>query len=188
MNRLARQNFSVRRRRHNSQAGNAILELALVLPFLLFLVMGTAFFGRVFYTSILVNNAARAGASYGIRIPCGVPPCGTAVTGIINAAVQDAHPNLPGFTNANVKNASYYCACPAPEGVLASCFDSTGSVHQCAAPGYGQPQIYVQVDTTYTFNTFGTGANGAPVQVCLPGSLCIPASVTLNGHAQMRAQ
>ncbi len=174
--------FRRQRNRPRHQSGAAILELALVLPFLLLLVLGIGCFGRVFYTSILVNNAARAGAGYGIRFHY------TDTPGMTAAAVADAHINLPSFTNANVTNASFFCACPAPEGQLASCYDSPGVVHQCAEVGYGQPQVYVRVDTQYTFNTFGLGADGNPVQVCLPGNLCLPASVTLQGHALARAQ
>lgn len=170
------------RARHSSQSGSVLLELALVLPFLLLLVLGTTFFGRVFYTSILVNNAARAGAGHGIRFAY------TDTAGMKQAAVDDAHTNLSNFALANVPNATFFCSCPAPEGRLASCWDAPGVVHVCAEPGYGQPQVYVQVDTNYNFNTFGIGADGNPVQVCLLGSLCLPASVTLNGHAVMRAQ
>jgi len=45
--------------------GQSAVELALVTPILIVLLLVAADFGRVFYTSIAVNNAARAGAQYG---------------------------------------------------------------------------------------------------------------------------
>lgn len=45
--------------------GQSAVELALVTPILVVLLLVAADFGRVFYTSIAVNNAARAGAQYG---------------------------------------------------------------------------------------------------------------------------
>ncbi len=180
--RSSARSMSRRHSQRHSQAGSVLVELAMVMPFLLLLVLGVGFFGRVFYTSILVSNAARAGAAHGIRFAY------TDTAGMKRAAVDDAHTNLANFTVANVPTATYYCSCPAPEGRLASCYDAPGVVHTCAEAGYGQPQVYVQVDTAYTFNTFGIGADGNPVQVCLPGTLCIPATVTLNGHALIRAQ
>lgn len=45
--------------------GQSAVELALITPILVVLLLVAADFGRVFYTSIAVNNAARAGAQYG---------------------------------------------------------------------------------------------------------------------------
>ena len=41
------------------------MELAVCLPLLVLMMVGAADFARVFYTSIELNNAARAGAQYG---------------------------------------------------------------------------------------------------------------------------
>jgi len=48
-------------------AGQALVELALVLPVLLLLTIGVIELGRYAYISILVGNAARAGAAYGAQ-------------------------------------------------------------------------------------------------------------------------
>jgi Flp pilus assembly protein TadG len=45
--------------------GQAIVETALLLPILMFLTMGTADLGRIFYYSIAVTNAAREAARQG---------------------------------------------------------------------------------------------------------------------------
>ncbi len=167
--------------RRKSQQGSVLVELSFVLPVFLLIAIAVGYVGRVLYFSIGVTNAARAGAGYGIRERY------TDYSGMRTKAVEDAQANLPGFTTANVPVATHYCECPAPEGRLTSCFDAGGLVHQCAEPGYGPPQVYVRVDTTYTFSAFGTGADGNPVQVCVRDQ-CLPSVMVLNGHAIMRAR
>ena len=48
-----------------SECGSALVELAICLPLLVLTMVGAADFARVFYTSIELNSAARAGAQYG---------------------------------------------------------------------------------------------------------------------------
>ncbi len=55
------------RRRYASDTGSALVEVAVVLPVLVALLVGTADFARVFYTAITLTNAARAGAQYGAQ-------------------------------------------------------------------------------------------------------------------------
>ncbi|MDY6867183.1 MAG: TadE/TadG family type IV pilus assembly protein [Chloroflexota bacterium] len=47
-----------------SQRGQSLLEMVLLLPLLLVLVIGALEFGRLFYTKIVITNAAREGAYY----------------------------------------------------------------------------------------------------------------------------
>lgn len=49
------------------QAGQALVELAFILPAVLLLLLGVIEIGRYAYISILVGNAARAGALYGAQ-------------------------------------------------------------------------------------------------------------------------
>jgi Flp pilus assembly protein TadG len=51
--------------RRAAETGAAFVELVVTLPVLVALLIGTADFARVFYTSIELTNAARAGAQYG---------------------------------------------------------------------------------------------------------------------------
>jgi len=44
--------------------GQSLVEFALVLPLLLMLILGAIDFGRLFYTKIIITNAAREGAYY----------------------------------------------------------------------------------------------------------------------------
>jgi len=52
----------------NPKSGNspaqALIEFAITLPLLLLLVLGAMDFGRMFYTKIVLTNAAREGANY----------------------------------------------------------------------------------------------------------------------------
>src|ERR1700722_2857907 len=71
-------------------AGQSLVELALVLPILLLLMIGIIEVGRFAYYSILVSNAARAGAQYGAQ---GLVNAADAA-GIQTAAANDGQ-NLP---------------------------------------------------------------------------------------------
>src|SRR5438046_1113442 len=53
------------RRLFRSESGNAMVELAVALPLLVLTLIGTVDFARIFYTSIELTNAARAGAQWG---------------------------------------------------------------------------------------------------------------------------
>ena len=71
-------------RRHVREGGNSLIEVALSLPVLIWMLLGIADFAAVFNTSIELSNAARAGAQYGSRT---VATAGN-TTGMINAAKQ----------------------------------------------------------------------------------------------------
>lgn len=49
--------------------GQSLVELALALPFLLLLLLGTIDIGRAFFDYIQLRNAAYEGARYGARFP-----------------------------------------------------------------------------------------------------------------------
>jgi Flp pilus assembly protein TadG len=56
-----------RQRRFRPDSGQSLLEVALLLPMLIALLLGVIELGRYAYISILVANAARAGAAYGAQ-------------------------------------------------------------------------------------------------------------------------
>jgi len=62
---MGRQDVRHEGRRCTSSDGQALLEFAIALPVLLILGLGIIEIGRYAYISILVGNAARAGAYYG---------------------------------------------------------------------------------------------------------------------------
>jgi Flp pilus assembly protein TadG len=122
-------------RKNKAQRGSAIVEFGMLAPVLVLMLMGTMDFARVFYTSISVVNAARAGVQYGVRSN---GKSGD-LTGMQNAALADGS-DVSGLTAV----ATRFCQCS--DGTTANCL--TGS---CGA--YGRPRIYVKVTTTAQFKT-----------------------------------
>lgn len=109
-----------------------------MLPFLLVLLIGVIDFGRAYYDGIELENAARAGAQYGLINP-------TDTTGMVTAAKSDASTDIPSI------------AATATRGCM--CSDGSSSSVNCATPPSSCPANtrevnYVQVNTTYTYNTF----------------------------------
>jgi TadE-like protein len=68
------------------QAGQAVVELALASTVLLWFALGSLDFGRVFYTSLGLTNAAREGAR---RAAALAPACDLATTRTVVRAEQD---------------------------------------------------------------------------------------------------
>ena len=57
------------RKRKGTKSGQGIVELALAVPVMLLLMLGTIDIGRVFFDYIELRNGAREGAGYGARLP-----------------------------------------------------------------------------------------------------------------------
>lgn len=114
--------------------GQSAVELAVAVPILILLLVAGADFARIFYMSIGVNNAARAGAQYGSQ---------TVITaadsnGMVAAAKTD------GSNLANLSATASQCTCASSMTVTA-CPSS-----YCA----NAPQAtFVEVDTQGVFQT-----------------------------------
>jgi Flp pilus assembly protein TadG len=119
------------RRILRSQSGQSLVELALLTPILLLLVIGTVEMGRYTSLSILVGNAARAGAEYGAQNPitagdtnCIQQAAANDVTGtFVSLASPCAKPSLSNWTFSS----TFVCGCdnggtiiPSPE-TFAAC-------------------------------------------------------------------
>jgi Flp pilus assembly protein TadG len=153
-------NWTLLRRSVRSEAGNALVELAVALPLLVLTLIGTADFARVFYTSIELTNAARAGAQYGaasIANSSNVPNMQTTATSSVN------------ITGLNAV-AAQLCQCFTAAGV-------PGSIVSCtlAAPCSGGTHRVMTVTVTTT-KTFTTLVN----YVGIPSSLALIRSATLR--------
>jgi Flp pilus assembly protein TadG len=75
--------------------GQAVVELAVILPILLVLLASAADLGRVFYSSVVVENAARAGALEASRNPTSfVPggPCDVYTNRVLCAVQRESSP------------------------------------------------------------------------------------------------
>ncbi|MBF6571253.1 MAG: pilus assembly protein [Candidatus Binataceae bacterium] len=92
--------------------GQSSLELAIAIPILAFLLLAAADFSRVFYLSIGVNNAARAGAQYGSQ-----SVITAADTNGMEAATKTDGANIAGLSatasQCTCAAASSVAACPA---------------------------------------------------------------------------
>ena len=89
-------------RGQKTDSGQALVEAALVIPLLAFILVGVAELARVAYAAIEVSNAAKAGVQYGTQNgSTAADP-----TGIANAAAGDAA-NLTGLTTTS----SVSCIC-----------------------------------------------------------------------------
>jgi Flp pilus assembly protein TadG len=132
-----------------TDAGQSLIEFAILTPIVLLLLVGAIEIGRLAYLSILVNNAAHAGVQYGAQ------NLATAAdnTGMQTAALNDGQ-NIAGLT----ATASHYCSCA--DGSASSCqpTDCSGS-HRL---------VYVQVNTTGVFRSM-IGYPGLPASYTVNG-------------------
>ncbi len=90
------------RREATSDSGQAVLEIAFILPVALMFLVGIAEIGRYANACIVVGHAARAGVQYAAQNRV----TASSNTNIIQAAQADA----PEFSNMTV-TPSYYCTC-----------------------------------------------------------------------------
>lgn len=166
---------STLRKQRAGESGQALLELAFLLPILCVLTVGITDLGRAASVTIAVNNAATAGVEYGAQNSTTAQD----LTGMQNHATYDTSGNnLPGSITATASNgclcdtqtdgnySGVSCTYPVPVGtcsaILTNC--ATGRVVEC-----------VQVVTSLTYSPF----------VSFPG---VPHSYTVNGHAVMRVR
>ncbi len=151
-------NGAIARWRRTS-SGSALVEAAIALPVLIFLLFGVMDFGRAFYAALSVTNGVRAGLSYGTRSPAK----SSDFTGIQNAATAAAS-DVSGFNAV----ATRYCRCwdGIAESVMATC--SSACISHTI-------RIYVQVTGTATFTP-------------ITHYVGIPAAFTITRVGKMRAQ
>jgi len=122
-------------RNHRLSSGQSIVEFAIAVSVLSLMLVLAADFARVFYLSIAVNNAARAGAQYGSQ---------TAITaadvpGMKAAATLDGS-NIPSLT---------------PTASQCTCESQTSSVTKCPSSycTANANTTFVEVDTSAPFTT-----------------------------------
>lgn len=128
------------RRLSKGDSGQAIVELAMIVPVALMLLLGVAEIGRYAYASIVANSAARAGVQYAAQ---------NRVTASDNAQIiQAAQADAPELPNLTI-TPSHYCTC------------ADGSSSSCETTDCGGSRIieYVKVDTeTQLPSIFGYSA------------------------------
>lgn len=146
-----------------TEAGAALVELAISLPLLAIILVGTIDFGRAFRTAMIVTNAARAGAQWGARTQSSAAD----LTGMQTKATDVL--GLNGLTAASPPAAARWCECATDGGTFSSvlCTSTT------TCPSGQHLVISVSVTATSTFSMISP----------FPG---LPASVTISRGARMR--
>lgn len=139
--------------------GAALTEMAILLPVLILLLLGSVDFGRGFFDALAVESAANAGAQYG-----GIDTVTAKDTAGIRAAVLADLGKTPGNRTVDVV-VERYCNCKG--GVSVAC--SSGSC------GTSTPRTYVSVTVEMPFVTM----------LDYPG---IPHSMILRRTALQRAR
>jgi len=141
--------------RRARQSGQALVELALALPVLLLLALGVIELGRYAYISILVGNAAHAGAVFGSQSTS----ASSDQTGIKNAAYYDFAGTVPGAADATTThtNGLYVADLTVISSVACGC-DAAGTISNFAcdsAPSCatGHWVAIVTVTASGTFNS-----------------------------------
>jgi Flp pilus assembly protein TadG len=117
-------------------SGQTLIEVALLLPLLLLLLVGTIEIGRFAYYAILVANSARAGAQYGSQ---------SLVTSADTAGITTAAKNDGQSIAALGVTVHQECGC------VGSSISTTCPATACTYPNHAL--VYVQVHVSGTFNS-----------------------------------
>lgn len=170
--------------------GSAMVELALTLPLLVFMLLGAAELGRIAYYANEVEGAARAGAAYAsqnviyaLGSPTGSP------TANIEAAAQADVPNIGNLTFPTVPTVA--CVCETvptnggtptfnPSSGTTSCALTNSIISSCTALNTTETQSVID----YTIVT--TQAQVNSMFNFKLGRFSLPTSYTLNGYAALR--
>jgi Flp pilus assembly protein TadG len=137
-----------------AQSGQSLLEVALLTPLLLAMVLGAIEIGRYAYISILVGNAAHAGALYGSQSLAQATATATSPTvnpGIKLAADNDFQNNGQNIANLTVASTEI-CGCDnGGTFISAGCtYSSNPTAGSCTS---GHWVVVVQVTATGTFRS-----------------------------------
>jgi Flp pilus assembly protein TadG len=142
--------------------GQALVEMTLLLPLFIVLTLLVGDLARIFYFSMGITHAVRAGAQYGFQHS-------TDSDGMIAAAV--AAGSDVGLTTSEITPAPYrYWRCP-DDPMTTENSDFPIPPNSCGAD---QPLTYVRVEATKDFTTI------------YGGYAWIPETVTITRVAQMR--
>ena len=117
------------------RAGAAVHEFALTAPLLMLIMVGAIDFGRSFYHSVTISNAAGTAAFYGAQ---SLMKSGHG-TEMSTLAQNDAN-DIGTVTTT----ATRVCQCP--NGTAVDCITGT-------CTGYGAPRVYVRCQVSRSFDT-----------------------------------
>ena len=165
-------------RKTRLQSGQALIELAFVLPLLLVLGLGVIEVGRYAYIAILVGNAARAGAAYGAQSNAQ----SVDTVGIQNAAYYDFAGATSGSTANNGQTVSTLtvtsvvaCGCDSAGSITSASCDSTTNPTAGTCTGTANWVVFVSVTASGTFNSLFSYP-GIPASMTISRTATIPVS------------
>ena len=127
-----------------NEAGQAIIEMMILLPVFLVLMIGTVEFGRLAYAYIEVADAARAGAQYGAQNRA----TASDTAGMQQAALNDA-PDVHGITLTPAP--THFCACSNAPATTVSCTAIPACTGNNRLIEWVQVNTSVQVDPLFRF-------------------------------------
>lgn len=163
------------RKTDSRSRGQALVELALVVPVMMLLLMLAADFGRLFFSYVEVTNAAREGTAYAAANAADADYDQTAYeSGVTQAAMQEASSQTQGGEGAMTVSAP-------------SCFEpGSGTVIACDsasnfAAGIGN-HVTVSVSRPFTFLTPVIGdlfGGGVVLSASATGPVLNPADITI---------
>ena len=164
--------------RFRDDSGAALVELALTAPIFIILMLGGVELGRIAYYAIEVQNAARAGASYGAQ---NIATATVSVANIQQAAKNDA----PDISDLVVVTPGQTCVCETftvstgaasfnPSSGTTSCTSST--ITSCTT------ENSTTIQSVVGYVTVSTQANITPI-VRLPS---LPNTYSLSGSSALR--
>jgi len=157
------------RRQRSRVSGQALIEFAIVLPFLLIMALGVIEFGRYAYIGILVGNAARAGTAYGAQSL----PLSSDTAGITAAAQADYQNNGQNPALLQTSNQSTTCGCYSGGAVVTAICDTQTNPTAGTCTGGAHWVVTLSVTATGQF----------PSLFNYPG---IPTPITITRASSMR--
>jgi Flp pilus assembly protein TadG len=159
-----------------AQSGQALIELAFLMPILAGMCLGVIELGRYAYISILIGNAARGGAAYGAQsLSQSVD-----TVGIANAAKYDFAGTTSGATKTNGQlvskltvTSAVSCGCDSAGTTTSAVCDPSVNPSAGTCAGGGHWVVVVSVTASGTFSA-------------LFNYPWIPSSITLTRVSSMR--
>jgi Flp pilus assembly protein TadG len=154
-------------RTSRSESGQSLLEVALLTPLLLLLLLGVIEIGRYAYISILVGNAAKAGAAYASQGLAEAAPSNPA----IQVAADNDFKSNGQLTSALTVSVTNSCGCDSGGSITSAACNGTLTAGSCPT---GQHWVVMaSVTCSGSFNSLFN----------YPG---IPSPFTLSRTATMR--
>lgn len=155
-----------------------MVELALISPLFVLLMFGSIELGRIAYYAIEIQNAARAGASYG---SVNIGNATTVISNIQQAAKNDA----PDISNLVVVSPGTTCVCETIDTATGTpTFNPSSGTTSCSSSTITSCTVVsaASIQSVVGYVTVSTQASISPI-VRIPS---LPSTYTLNGYSALR--